>query len=79
MEEVRLSRMVAPCLRQDENYIYILYGGEQVLRGLGNYVAVVADTWSSSGSSNGNIDSTNTRTTYDELISTSTYSTYIII
>lgn len=79
MEEVRLSRMVAPCLRQDENYIYILYGGEQVLRGLGNYVAVVADTWSSSGSSNGNIDSTNTRTAYDELINTSTYSTYIII
>lgn len=79
MEEVRLSRMVAPCLRQDENYIYILYGGEQVLRGLGNYVTVVADTWSSSGSSNGNIDSTNTRTAYDELISTSTYSTYIII
>lgn len=79
MEEVRLLRMVAPCLRQDENYIYILYGGEQVLRGLGNYVAVVADTWSSSGSSNGNIDSTNTRTAYDELISTSTYSTYIII
>lgn len=79
MEEVRLLRMVAPCLRQDENYIYILYGGEQVLRGLGNYVAVVADTWSSSGSSNGNIDSTNTRTAYDELISTSTYRTYIII
>lgn len=55
----------------------------QVLRGLGNYVAVVADTWSSSGSSNGNIDSTNTRTAYDtaydELISTSTHSTYIII
>lgn len=50
-----------------------------MLKGLGNYVAVVADTWSSGGSSKGNIDSTNTRTAYDELISTSTYSTYIII
>lgn len=58
MEEVRLLRMVAPCLRQDDNYINILYGGEQVLKGLGDYVAAVADTWSSGGSSNGNIDST---------------------
>lgn len=75
MEGVRMLKMVVPCLRQDDNYIYILYRGEQVLRDKVNYVAVVvADTWSSNGSSNGDID-TNTRTAYDELISTSTYST----